>query len=151
MSKHESTTPLRPERLAGIRGRVEDATPGPWEWWGEADLRAVSVPDPESSEWPDSCMPVTNEDGQIESSNDAELIAHAPQDLADLLDEVERLRARLTVDDDMAERAARALFLSDSLRNTESKWDRLPEYVRDSWRDDARTILDAALGTQEGA
>lgn len=38
----------------------------------------------------------------------AALIAHAPEDLTDLLAEVERLRERLTVDDEMIRRANEA-------------------------------------------
>lgn len=100
-------TPMTQERLDAIRERVDASTAGPWQWWGEAELVSLSVPDSTSE---DDYPRITNEDGQIDSSDDADLIEHAPDDLADLLAEVERLRARLTVDDDMVERAARASY-----------------------------------------
>ena len=73
------------------------------------------------------------------------------EDVSNLLAEVERLRAQLTVDDDMVERATRALYLRESDWSSEAKWDRLPEFARESWRKTARAALDAALGTGEGS
>ena len=73
------------------------------------------------------------------------------EDLADLLAEVKRLRALTTVDDAMVERAARALYLRESDWSSEAKWDRLPEFARESWRKTARAVLEAALGTGEVA
>lgn len=61
------------------------------------------------------------------------------------------LRKRLTVDEAMVERAAKALFLSSSRTNTESKWERFPEVIRESWRMDARDVLNAALNPGEGS
>ena len=87
----------------------------------------------------------------------AELFAHAPQDLADLLAEVERLRALTTVDDDMVERAARAYF-EDPIPSVDAslrpKWDPLVAAypgVADNYRRHMRAALDVALGTGEGA
>lgn len=66
-------------------------------------------------------------------------------DVCTLLDEVERLRALTTVDDDMVQRAARAMMEASPdaayLTDDEHDW-----YVRD-----ARAALDAALGTGEEA
>jgi hypothetical protein len=80
----------------------------------------------------------------------AALIAHAPEDLADLLAEVERLRALTTVDDAMVERAARALNEEDETPGTLS-WDNESEASRRSYRRMARAVLDAALNPGEGS
>jgi len=76
-----------PDRLAEIRARLDAATPGPWTpeetqrghdiWWqpgeGMRDGRVANV--------------------YVE--RDAHFIAHAPADIAWLLDEVERLREEM--------------------------------------------------------
>lgn len=69
--------------LEPIRGRVDRATKGPWVRRGTQ----VSTPD--------GWFVATTDDDVAESSaipHDAELIAHAPTDLRDLIAEVERLR-----------------------------------------------------------
>lgn len=63
---------------------------------------------------------------------------------ADLLAEVERLRALTTVDDDMVKRAARAMCDIEA-QPDQVMWDKLDEDERDSWRIDARAALEAAL------
>lgn len=88
--------PMTQERLDAIRERLADATPGPWVWLGEAELASPTIPEPEDE---DDYQHITNEDGQIDSSDDADLIEHAPDDLADLLAEVERLRKELAEKD----------------------------------------------------
>lgn len=67
------------------------------------------------------------------------------EDVSILLAEVERLRALTTVDKAMVERTAKVLFLDRSRTNTEDKWARFPEGVRDSWRMDVRAVLRAAF------
>lgn len=80
----------------------------------------------------------------------------------DRLAEIDRLRGEIdtldalladarTVTPDMVERAARALFLARWYTNTEDKWARFPEVVRESWRMDARDVLNAALNPGEGS
>lgn len=91
--------PMTRERLDAIQERLADATPGPWVWLGEAELASPTIPEPEDE---DDYQYITNEDGQIDSSDDADLIAHAPQDLTDLLAEVERLRAALDLKENQA-------------------------------------------------
>lgn len=86
---------------------------------------------------------------------DADLIAHAPEYITDLLAEVERLRARLTVDDDMVERAARAYFeyqKPGELAAHPMSWERLTTTcpsIADTYRDRLCAVMDAALGTGE--
>ena len=80
-----------------------------------------------------------------------ELALDLSERVDDLLAEVERLRALTTVDDAMVERVARELYLRESDWSSEAKWDRIPEFARESWRKTARAVLDAALGTGEGA
>lgn len=73
------------DRLAEIRARLNAATPGPWEWreWSCGD---------EAITGPDNTGFVVNVD-EATPHADADLIAHAPADIAWLLDEVERLRS----------------------------------------------------------
>ena len=94
MNTHEQ---MSDARLAEIRRRLEDATPGPWVWLGEAELASPLTPEPEDE---DDYQLITNEDGQIDSSSDADLIEHAPTDLTDLLAEVERLRTALSTQEE---------------------------------------------------
>lgn len=147
--KHE---PMTQEQLDAIEKRLNRSTwteGEPWDYAADDfDGWCVVVLEP----GPGTAYVARGiEQGWDEGENDAALIAHAPQDLADLLAEVERLRARPTVDDAMVERAARALYLRESDWSSEAKWDRLPEFARESWRKTARAVLEAALGTGEGS
>lgn len=78
------------------------------------------------------------------------------EDVSTLLAEVERLRARPTVDEDMVKRGSRAFYeyptpgIDASLR---TDWDRLTKAspdVADSYCAHVRAVLDAALGTGGG-
>lgn len=130
-----STRPMTQERLEAIRARLADVG-AIWKYAATptGDGEVITVGQEGSIAW----------GIDIDS---AALIAHAPEDLAALLAEVERLRALTTVDDAMVERAARALYLRESDWSSEAKWDRIPEFARESWRKTARAALDAALGT----
>ena len=137
--------PMTQERLDAIRGRLSDVG-AIWKY----------APTPTG----DGEVITVGQEGSIAWGIDidsAALIAHAPQDLADLLAEVERLRARLTVDEDMVKRGSRAFYeyptpgIDASLR---TDWDRLTKAspdVADSYCAHVRAVLDAALGTEEGA
>lgn len=61
-----------------------------------------------------------------------------------------RLRARLTVDEDMVERVALVLG-NRRHRGIHRGWDGATSAARDGWRDEARAALDAALGNGEGS
>lgn len=140
--KHE---PMTQERLEAIRARLADVG-AIWKYAATptGDGEVITV----------------GQEGPIAWGIDidsAALIAHAPQDLADLLAEVERLRALTTVDDDMVERAARAYF-EDPIPSVDAslrpKWDPLVAAypgVADNYRRHMRAALDAALGTGEEA
>lgn len=154
-----NTNAMTQERLDAIRERLADATPGPWVWLGEAELASPTIPEPEDE---DDYQHITNEDGQIDSSDDADLIEHAPDDLADLLAEVERLRELTTVDEDMVERAALASWstaigevgqgvLDGAGPGVRVTWDEVHPDTKESWRREARAVLEAALGTGEGS
>lgn len=71
------------DRLQEIRARLNAATPGPWH-------RHDDEPWVTNSATPPMRIIATGLRGQREN---AELIAHAPADIAWLLDEVERLRS----------------------------------------------------------
>ena len=140
--KHE---PMTQERLEAIRARLADVG-AIWKYAATptGDGEVITV----------------GQEGPIAWGIDidsAALIAHAPQDLADLLAEVERLRALTTVDDDMVERAARAYF-EDPIPSVDAslrpKWDPLVAAypgVADNYRRHMRAALDVALGTGEDA
>jgi len=68
------------------------------------------------------------------------------EDVSNLLAEVERLRARLTVDDAMVKRGAFAL----ARRRAEDPLAR-DRVVGHTLLVDAKAVLNAALGTEEGA
>lgn len=147
--KHE---PMTQERLEAIRARLADVG-AIWKYAATptGDGEVITV----------------GQEGPIAWGIDidsAALIAHAPQDLADLLAEVQRLkrfesivswRYGDTTDgktrDAMVEKAARTLYLREISWSSEAKWDRLPDPVKRMWRLKAEAVLDAALGTGEGA
>lgn len=143
-------TPMTQEQLNAIQERVDAATPGPWAV--DSDDPAYIIY-PEKGGWDGLVIAhVAEQDGALlPVEHNGALIANAPQDLTDLLAEVKRLRALTTVDDAMVERAARALYLREISWSSEAKWDRLPDPVKRMWRLKAEAVLDAALGTGEGA
>lgn len=84
------------EHLAAIRARLEAATPGPWP-------TSFGPCGSDDGPWHHTAwgpMHEENEDGNHEQASeraaaDAEFIAHAPQDIADLLAEVDSLLLQL--------------------------------------------------------
>lgn len=113
------TPNLTPKEECAIRQRLADATPGPW--YVDESLRGVEAR--------------SSEVGGIEivswtSRHCAVLIAHAPTDIARLLDEVERLRA-------IVEPARILLGHLDYIGMTREE---------DPLMDDLRAALDAATG-----
>ena len=80
------------DRLTEIRARLDAATPAPWTRFA----RNASAPD--EDDWylgHDVHGPPRAQRGQIERVADAELIAHAPDDLAHLLSLAEQLQGQL--------------------------------------------------------
>ena len=141
--KHE---PMTQERLDAIQERVGGITDGPWSYWSGRGYRENCVKS-------DSREDVPTVAEVIPEADDAVFIAHAPQDITDLLADNEqlradneRLRALTTVDDDMVERAAFTL----ARRFEKHPYLRVGALGHD-FTPDARAALDAALGTGEGA
>lgn len=133
--KHE---PMTQERLEAIRARLADVG-AIWKYAATptGDGEVITV----------------GQEGPIAWGIDidsAALIAHAPQDLADLLAEVQRLRALTTVDEDMVERAARESWCLD-MQGNHALWDKLPDEKREPWRNAAYIALNAALNPGEGS
>lgn len=81
----------------------------------------------------------------------AEIVVRA--DAPELLTEVKRLREALTITDEMVERGALALAYTDEWPTNEELGGNLTgtrdDEFRDSCRDEARRILEAALGGGE--
>ena len=162
--KHE---PMTQERLDAIRGRVDAAERGPWEVENGGDNETSTfIEGPEGSvlvrNWRGSGY-LSEEYVWVEKPN-AEFIAHAREDIPALLAEVQRLRHFESImswrygdttdgrtRDAMVEKAARTLYLREISWSSEAKWDRLPDPVKRMWRLKAEAVLDAALGTGEGA
>lgn len=93
---------MEAKELEAIRERVKAATPGPWVWEvADATLLALGrAADPIYEGHVLSahrCGACANTDGLClwPKQPDAEVIAHAPTDIAALLAEVDRLRAEL--------------------------------------------------------
>ncbi len=92
--------PMSDERFAEIRERVQKATAGDWWAWDRGVGHHIAISE-ELNVWgtPVHLLPEGSRTdiGRLE---DAEFIAHARQDVPDLLAEVDRLR------EELAERAA---------------------------------------------
>lgn len=81
----EPMTTLTPERIEEIRKRLEAATPGPWstDAW-EKFIRYAIEKDAETNV--DAAVLLMTERGtKSQTRKDADFIAHAPQDISDLL------------------------------------------------------------------
>lgn len=98
------SAPLTPERLGEIRARLARATPGPWRWapYDGGSIHFLTNQPAERDDPYRAPLPRIHSDGSAwgeysadidVDGPDAALIAAAPQDIADLLAEVERLRA----------------------------------------------------------
>lgn len=164
--------PMSDERLEQIKARAAAATPGPWEAWDTGDPPAED----EARAWivtPASLHLATLYAG--DPSANATFAAHAREDIPALLNEIDRLheevrgqravakmntrvaeaayrredkvRDRLNksrvVTDEMVEHAAKAMYRQEF----GSGWDDDPtEGEKDEFRDEARRILEVALG-----
>lgn len=152
-----TSNPMAQGRLDAVQARTDAAQNTPWQR-GEDDEPMPSNDDYTST--------VNDHDGDpvgycpdcgvrsYYSAQAADLIAHAPQDLTDLLAEVERLRARLTVDDAMAERAKRAFGAATAQVSSVPlgmSEDMFIDSVGLQHQHAIRAAIDAALGTGEDA
>ena len=149
-----STTPMTPERLAEVQARLDASSwskEEPWAVWDDGYTYAVYAQEP----GPGIVYVADNfRQGKSEGEADAMFVAEAPQDLSDLLAEVERLRALTTVDDTMVERSKRAFGVataqvsSSPLGMSEAMF---IDSVGLQHQHAIRAALDAALGTGEGS
>ncbi len=89
---------LDDERIAAIKRRLSKATPGPWGIQGQHMDYEIVGPGPSVEGWCTGpvVLQISLRDKTV-SREDAELISNAPADIADLLAEVEDLRARLSI------------------------------------------------------
>ena len=88
--------------LGPIKERLAEATPGPWRVWRDPDptkVRATAV----ETAWCHGDIEGDTEliTDYLPTDADAEMIAHAPSDLAALVAEVEQLRAERDGDGDV--------------------------------------------------
>ena len=84
--------------LQAIQKRLENATPGPWVFNILPQSVGITVATIHSEHGPrETCWTVDlpPEIGGMGTKEDAEFIAHAPEDIAALLAEVERLKGRI--------------------------------------------------------
>lgn len=112
------------DRLDEIRKRLEAAPPWPWTWRGKSDsLHQPPAPPHENYPFGARILQPTYEydaGAGIEMSESvANLIAHAPQDIAYLLAEVERLSDLLQA---CAEGKSHALAEVERLQGKLHKW-----------------------------
>lgn len=142
--------PMTQEQLDAIQERVEVATDGPWTV--DSDDPAYIIY-PEKGGWDGLVIAhVAEQDGALfPVEHNGSLIAHAPQDLADLLAEVERLRALTTVDDAMVERVARESYGPQRWDRILSEWPILAPVKLAAHRAMTRAVLNAALNPGEGS
>ncbi|WP_063748905.1 hypothetical protein [Streptomyces sp. NRRL B-24484] len=136
-----STEPMTPERFAEIQAREEAATPGPWRWRGDTAARHLRLQTPHRGgltimdfiRWGmNGARPRFARGGLMYPADematydyrknvvgidnpDAAFIAHARQDVADLIAEVGWLAAEL---------ADRIAELTTSARVAEQAWER---------------------------
>lgn len=101
MSKRAPPLEHRPPNLADIEARLNAATPGPWVTGQHASNDTVI-------EAVNGGMTIYDEGGH--GPADAQFIAHAPEDIAALLREVEALRTALRPSDTEVARITQALF-----------------------------------------
>src|ERR1043165_4909960 len=129
------TEPMAPERLAEIDARLDAATPGPWETDTHCYWIRTPVPiDVDESDWgPEGHTAyrlATDADDHAWRYADVAFIAHAPQDIADLRAEVDRLT---TERDEWRQADAESLALSARYREralkAEDELDRLQGQV----------------------
>ena len=81
--------------LEPIKERLAAATPGPWEMSYDADDKWTSItgqPYDDGGQWL-VCPEVATCEGEPDA--DSTFIAHAPEDIAALVAEVERLRGQI--------------------------------------------------------
>ena len=137
--------PISQERLDAIQERVDTATRGPWAV--DSDDPAYIIY-PEKGGWDGLVIAhVAEQDGALfPVEHNGSLIAHAPQDLADLLAEVDRLRPRAALADAMIDRVARDTAAKESF-TSRRQWEDLSHDERTHLRARAHRILAADLGT----
>ena len=107
--KHE---PMTQERLDAIQARVDGATGGPWGCYGDGAHEVFDAGEYSDGDRGEVVAAV------IDKLSDAVFIAEAREDIPALLAEVERLRALITVDEAMVERAKRAFGAATCLLYT---------------------------------
>ena len=150
--------PMTQEQLDAIQARVDGATNGPWGCYGDGAHEVFDAGEYGDGDRGEVVAAV------IDRLSDAVFIANAREDIPALLAEVQRLRHFESImswrygdttdgktRDAMVEKAARTLYLREISWSSEAKWDRLPDPVKRMWRLKAEAVLDAALGTGEGA
>lgn len=124
MTWHDKSEPEKRDRIAEIKQRLEAATPGPWRFWREGRFCEVAS---------NSKTPIVPFGGFDDSDRklqehfaNAALIAHAPADLAVLLELCELYEERLAsidgghpCDADHREHARDALAAGERIKGGE--------------------------------
>ena len=140
--------------LEAIKARAQAATPGPWRVTGEGITNLT----PDKAEYGQIAAIVTMHPSdvallEISDDDSAHIAGMDPETTLALIEEVERLRERQTITNDMIERAALAIAEVDEWPTNEELGG-VPTGTRDDeFRDEhidmARAALEAALGGYE--
>lgn len=117
--------PLTQEQLDAIRERLDAATEGPWMPDNDEPGYVIAPGDPSGWDGYLIASTVDHDGGLFVQEHNAELIAHAPQDLTALLAEVERLRnelakAREVTDEKITEAISGSMEVNCELRVMEN-------------------------------
>ena len=135
--------------LEAIKARAAAATEGPWEWDDPTIGQHWSRPQPWATVVDDevSCMAYCygGSSSPIKSDADGQFIAHAREDIPVLLAEVERLRAQLTITDEMVKRGALAMHRI----TCDTNWHECSHAGPAGCMAIARQVLEAAIGSEQ--
>lgn len=157
-------SPWNDEKHKAVRARCEAATEGPWRWSNTGGTRPRLAQKDNAlvmgfaRQGFDGAQPVlrTSEGtpekagrGNLYNYPDAAFIAHARADLAAALDEIERLRALVTVTDDKVKRAADAAY--ENLANQDPRWNEVHGDTEFATIDGSFHFLDTIRAALEAA
>ncbi len=135
-----------------IRAALEAATPGPWHAWDRGiGCEVHQGQDGTHEGWPIDrpCSPLNDEFRETFRKSDAHLIAHAPEWLAELLGELDRLGTlKQRQEQTITELTARAEAAEQAVQRVREFADETAAFASRAWDDTAAHYArTAAAGT----